>query len=174
VSEFDPTAFVSTGSGSKDFGFLETEDAQLINRPAGPIRLQHGYPGPKGYGRLHVEGNDNRMKQLAGLKFSTFSGFAEATCSCYTHIYAGDGDRLIFVREVSGRNWCIVAQYNEQHKCWSISTGIVRRVERTELLLQKERGGGSEPAPGDTSHRPRFETLTLSNRPRADADDSGS
>jgi hypothetical protein len=43
------------GGGTIDFGWITADVAKVIERQPGPIRLQQGIAGPKGFGNLYVE-----------------------------------------------------------------------------------------------------------------------
>jgi hypothetical protein len=57
--------FVEAPGGGPDFGKIDDEAAAVINKPSGAIRLQEGYPGPKGYGNRHIEGYPDRIRRLS-------------------------------------------------------------------------------------------------------------
>lgn len=63
------------GDGTIDFGWITADMAEAIGLHPGPIRLQQGIPGPKGFGNLPVEAYPARIKQLGKLGFRTFADF---------------------------------------------------------------------------------------------------
>lgn len=163
--QHDPDEFLKTPSGSDVFGYVDHSVASDIGYHNGPIKLQNGYPGEKGYGFLHVEGNDRRMKQINGFSFSNFCDYAHFVSSEYDWIGLGENGRLILVRNCDGYELSLIIQHRPKDGYWSIVTGIPRRVTRAEKLWERMRTGGSEPTPNVVEKRNRLETLTLTKKP---------
>ncbi len=130
---------------------------------AGPIRLQHGFPGPKGFGYRHVEAYDNRMQQLRNKGFRDFSAFVYDVAQNYDRIQIGNDNRLILIYPKSGFDLRIVLQEKSLAGLdfWTVITGIPSRVSRfPEIYRKVVQTGESEPTPNDAI-RPRFATLSL-------------
>ena len=160
-----PKSFViSPLSGDGIFGEITDEIAQAIGVPAGYIHLQHGYPGPKGYGLAHIEENDSRMKMISSAGFANAVDFLAAIAMNYTRICDGRDGRLLLVQkkdryDLQAVLQCIALAEGTRHY-WNIVTAIPKRVVRAPVLFEVDRTGGSEPAP-NTALRSRIETLSL-------------
>jgi hypothetical protein len=152
--------------GSIDFGNIHKTVATSLGINEGPIRLEEGYPGPKGYGNLHVEGYEDRMKAIRGISYKSFAEFAFGICQNYTKIGKGDDGRLLLIwpRLVPAGVFdlrVIIQHTNDATDAyWTIVTGIFSRVARCEILYEKTREDESVPTSG-VAERPRCETLSL-------------
>jgi hypothetical protein len=157
--DIPPDAFLPAPGGSHDFGFIDADAAKAIGVPAGPIRLQQGYPTDKGFGRLHIESHQQRMKQIQGLGYATVQAFVYEVAQRYTIIQDGGDGRLILVYRKGGYDLRIVVGWHETR--WNIVTAMPYRESRKPVLYQRVRSDGSEPASGVAEKRPRFATLSL-------------
>jgi hypothetical protein len=155
----DGKAFCQCPSGGIDYGVLAKEHTESFGLPNGPIRLQVGYPGEKGFGHLHIQGYADRVKQIQGLGYKSVYEFCFAVAANYTVVGRAKDGRVVLVWKTSTYDLQLIVQWNEDH--WTIVTGIPTRVARKfEKLCEVERTGGSEPTP-DVAKRPRFATLSL-------------
>lgn len=143
--------------GSYDLGYIDDSVAAKIGVTGGPIRLQVGYPGPRGFGNLHVEAHTPRIKQLKELGYGSFLLFCAEVAQNYEAIQQGENDRLILIREKLGRDLRLIVEYcNQGDAFWTIITGMPYRVSRKkELFRFKEirREGECEPAPSAAGKR---------------------
>jgi hypothetical protein len=148
------------GGGTTDFGWITADVAAITGRQPGPIRLQQGIPGPKGFGNLHVEAYPARIKQLGNLGFHTFAAFTSTVAKGFTRITeAGAANRVGLVMPYQGYDLQLIVQYDREG-FWSVTTGLPYRVARGRILHTISRTGGSEPSPR-LSEAPRFATLSL-------------
>lgn len=145
-----------------DLGVIEADAAAAIRGAVAPIRLQHGYEGPKGFGNRHVESHTPRMKLIQGLGFKTFLDFSCVVAKNYERLGAGDDGRVLAIHRYQGYDLRLVLQFCPgQQPYWSIVTGIPARVVRCPILFEKSRVSGREPTPSIAVKRSRFETLSL-------------
>jgi len=163
-------SFLPCPTGSLDFGEIDLVTASALGVPAGPIRLQVGYPGPKGFGSRHVEENANRMKQLAQIGFANFTSFAHAVAQKYQAVLAGDPVsrfQLVYRDMFDGRRFdlrlIIQPETDGSVQFYGITTGIFSPVARGKVLCSVNRTGGCVPTPSAAERRSRFETLSLPN-----------
>lgn len=163
-------------AGIFNFGKITKDISDALGIPEGAIRLQRGVPGASGFGNRHVEAYENRMKQLRGRGYTSFSAFSYAVSSGYQKICQGDANRFILVRDEDGYDHCIVIEYDTDSGFWLIITGLPKRVERSPVLHTVSRTGGSEPTPSavGSGRRSRFETLRLPSKPKKGTDGSRS
>jgi hypothetical protein len=84
-----PTDFLRSASGSIDFGQIDKAAAAAIGSQPGPIRLQYGYGGPKGWGLLHVVTSPRRLDDIRGIGYSDFQDYATDVAQSYTEIGQG-------------------------------------------------------------------------------------
>jgi len=154
----DPYSFVKCPAGHVDHGLIERADAEKAGVQAGPIRLQIGYPGKKGFGYLHVQGMDDRIRQINGMGFKDFGAYCSGVAKGYTRICQGDEERLVLVWPKEGYDLQLVLEWKDGF--WTIVTGVPKRVDRSPKLCDVARTSGSEPTP-DVAKRPRFATLSL-------------
>jgi len=154
----NPGDFVKCPAGHEDHGLIEPEHAKIAAIEPGPIRLQYGYEGNKGFGYLHVQGMEDRMRQIAGLGFKDFAAYSSAVAKHYTRICRGGDGKLVLVWPKDGYDLTLVLQKKDGF--WTVVTGLPKRVERSTKLCDVARKSGSEPTP-DVAKRPRFATLSL-------------
>ncbi|PCI38027.1 MAG: hypothetical protein COB46_12335 [Rhodospirillaceae bacterium] len=168
MNPHDPFEFILTSSGRDELGEIPHEVAVGIGYHNGPIKLQRGFPGPKGYGFLHVEKNARRMQLLSDFGFGGFLQFCEFVAQHYDWIGKAKKDRLIIVREHDGYDFCLFIEHKiKGTDHWSIVTGLPKRISREEKLWVNSRMGGSEPTPCTVEKRIRFETLSLSEKTKS-------
>lgn len=154
--------FLRCAAGNIDFGRIEAEAAAAMKAPAGPIRLEEGYGGSKGFGNRHVEDYPSRMRQMRDLGFPTFAQFAEEVARNYTKIGEARDSRFFLIHPKAGFDFRLVIEYcAADGGFWTIVTGMPYRVARCPILFEKSRAGGSEPTPSAVVQRPRFATLSL-------------
>lgn len=162
--------FLVAPNGTEDFGFIDVAAAAVINAPPGPIRLQHGYPGPKGYGNRHVEAYADRMEHLRGIGFGTFAAFAYDVGQNYQTIRQANAPRFFVVYRKLTDNGIfdlklvVEPQTANRVTVWNTISGIFAPRDRSPILYTVTRTGGCVPQPIDTE-RPRFETLSLPKKP---------
>lgn len=154
--------FVACPVGGIDYGLIEAAHvvaalpAKIL---AGPIRLQHGYPGPDGFGYRHVDAYPQRVAQIQGLGFQTFPDYCWAVANRFERIGTGRDDRLILLWRYKGYDLTLVIEPIDG-QFWTIVTGLPKRIERCQILCEVARTDGSEPTP-DVAKRPRLATLSL-------------
>lgn len=130
---------------TSDWGYIDAEAAEALGVEPGPIRLFDGVPGAKGYGLLHIESNEHRMKQIAGLGYKSASAFVADVATGWTKIIRGEDERsLVLVRPKGGYDLRIVVrpQASELGTIWSVTTGIPSRVARGDVLYEKKDTAG--------------------------------
>ena len=152
--------------GPLDYGFITDAVAAAIGRIAAPIRLQHGYAHPKGFGYGHIDSNENRRKQILGLGYPTVKHFVWDVAQNYESVREGHDDSLVLVRPKDGYDLRIVVRQAEQDGVvfWGTVTAIPSRISREAELYKVVRTGGREPTPG-VAERLRFATLSLPKKP---------
>lgn len=157
----NPHEFITVG-GSIDLGEIDAAVAMHCKIAVGPIRLQRGYPGPKGFGNSHVEDNRSRMDRLRGLGFDSFASFASQVAKNYGRIERAEKGRIRIIERTPGYDLELVLDCKDG-KFWTVVTGIPGRPDDNgEVLMRVARAGGSEPAPSLSAQGPRRETLSLS------------
>jgi len=152
--------FVNVPGGGLDFGHVREDDAATLGVKGGPIRLQQGIPGSKGFGNLHVESYPDRMRQLQSLGYASCAAFVLAVGANYQRIGEGGGSgKLALIYQNCGHDLQIIVRYNDAG-FWGVTTGLPYRVARCKILLEVSRTGGSEPTP-KPAVASRFATLSL-------------
>lgn len=125
-----------TFAGSMEFGVITEHMAENLGHPAGPIRLQQGIPGPKGFGYRHIETAEGRLNQLRRLGFHTCQSFVYAVAQRFQKIGEGGGpNKLALVYRDQGHDLQIIVQHNPGG-FWSVTTGLPYRVARCRILLE--------------------------------------
>lgn len=161
MSDLRGRLLVSAPNGTNDFGLIGVDVAASMGRPAGPIRMHYGYPGDNGYGLLHVEGYESRIKQIQNAGFTDFRCFAASICQNYVIVGEGNSGRFLLIEQRAGYDNYVVVQYDKD-MYWSITTGLPTRVARCKRVVWRSaRTGGSELTPSMTETRPRLATLSL-------------
>lgn len=163
----DPKHLLLAPNGSHDFGFVDAASAAAMGARPGPVRLQRGYPGKKGYGNLHVETVADRMSQLAQIGYGRFVPFAYDVCQAYGWVARGNRpDRYLLVerRMCGGHRFdlrvIVEPDQRDGEYYYNIVTGLFSPIERSPVICEVTRTGGSVPAP-NAAERPRFEALSL-------------
>jgi len=145
-----------------DLGLVTQDVASVIGGGAAPIRLQHGFPGSKGYGYRHVESYPDRIMQYKNLGFANFVEFARHIAQGYTKVLDAKEGRRKLVCPKDGYDLALVVEFKAaQDPFWNIVTGLPYRVARGDIIKEILRADGSEPTSGVTKKRPRFATLSL-------------
>jgi hypothetical protein len=152
--------FVSCPTGGETFGIIDGEAVRTAGLKPGEIRLQRGYPGPKGFGCLHVESYADRIKTICGLGFRDFPHFCAAVAQRYSKIGKAERGRLALIMSHAGYECWLITEYKEPASFWTVVTGVVSRTARYELICEIERTDGREPT-SNVAKRTRFETLSL-------------
>ena len=149
--------FLSFG-GSIDLGHIDNAAATVIGCRPGPVRLQQGFAGPRGFGALHVEGHEPRVKMFRELGYESFLAFCAEIATSYELMQAGEGGRLILVRSRMGRDLRLIVDHRaHEGGFWTVITGMPYRVSRAKVLysvVQDVSGKGEcEPAPSAVGKR---------------------
>lgn len=151
--------------GSLDFGAIPDDVALSLGIPSGPVRLQYGIPGSKGFGLRHIEDNPGRMQQFNNIGFNGVAHFVLSVASHYDHIAEVPTEsRIALVRRHLEHDCALILQFNTGG-FWSVTTALPYRVSRRKLLWSRQ-AGGREPPPDAPVLRPRFATLSLPIKPR--------
>ena len=131
------------GDGTIDVGWITADRAEIIGHHPGPIRLQQGIPGPKGFGNLHVEAYPARIKQLGNLGFHTFAEFTSRVAKGFTRITeAGAVNRVGLIMPHQGYDLQLIVQYDREG-FWSLKAGLPYRVARGRVLHVISRAGAN-------------------------------
>jgi hypothetical protein len=101
----DPNEFINAPDGSLDFGEITPEQAKIIGRQAGKIRLREG---DETFGRVHIERRHG--DQIRGLGFDSIERFVSTIARSFNAIYrhAGEGRALDVVLKDAQRGMLIV------------------------------------------------------------------
>jgi hypothetical protein len=154
----DGKAFVSF-DGRVDLGVVDGAEIASVGLRAGPIRLQVGYPGPKGFGFLHIRGYPDRVLQIQGMGYKSVVEFCAEIASNFTIVGRARDERIVVAWRTPYYDLQLILEWKENY--WTIVTGVPARVARKfEQLCEVVRTSGSEPTP-DVAKRPRFATLSL-------------
>ncbi len=151
--------------GALAFGAIPADVATAVGIPSGPVRLQNGIPGSRGFGLRHIEDNPGRMQQFLNIGFNGVAPYVLAIASNYEHIAEDPtASRIALVRRHLEHDCVLIVQYNAGG-FWSVTTALPYRVSRRKILWSRQ-AGGSEPPPDAPVLRPRFATLSLPLKPR--------
>ncbi|WP_323989241.1 hypothetical protein [Nguyenibacter sp. L1] len=130
------------------------------------IKFPDGIPGPEGYGFLHVQGYDSRIKQVQGLGYPSIVAYVADVCSGFSVIRKNEkqqkpanGPRFLLGKQSPGYEHIVVVELKAD--CWEVVTAIPGRRRREAEIWKREDAGGSEPAPEKPEKLPRFSTLSL-------------
>ena len=122
--------FVLTREGSRDFGEIPPEIAQIIKRQAGKIRLRIGkQEQDKGnYGERHIERPD-RIRQLRDNGYENARDFVYDIASNYTAIYCGESGRLTLYRKMDKKGLSLFVELVPSPKddFYDVKTAMVTR-----------------------------------------------
>ena len=145
--------------GQYDLGYLEEGDASAIGQPAGPVRLQAGIPGPKGFGYRHIRDAQGREAKIKGLGFASIEAFSAAVAKNYHKIFDAEDGKIALIFNSKGYDLGLILRYS-QAGFWSITTALPNRVFRKNEKLLVARADRSE-SPSKIAEPSRFETLSL-------------
>jgi hypothetical protein len=102
---------------------------------AGPIRLQQGIPGSRGFGKFHIETHPGRLEQIRRLGFASCEDYVREVAAGYQWIgRADEADKLMLVFRHQEHDLRLVIRW-EAKTFWSVVTGLPYRVARIERLL---------------------------------------
>lgn len=123
--------YVLTNDGSKDFGEITPEIANVIKRQAGKIRLrigeEHGSQSNNNYGEVHIE-RDSRLKQLKSAGFESARDFIEYVCKNFDRIYDNGMGLILAVRgEKNSKIAMIQLTPSPNNDFYDVKTGLVAR-----------------------------------------------
>ena len=157
----DGKVFVSCPKvGGLNYGMIDGPETKAAGLTCGPIRLQVGYEGPKGFGFLHIQAYADRVKQIKGLGFTSVAEFCYAIASNYSVVGKARDGRIRVIWKRTYDDLELVLEWKEAGH-WNIVTAVPTRVARKyELIYEVVRTGESEPTPSD-AERSRFATLSL-------------
>jgi hypothetical protein len=139
--------FVLTCSGSKDFGEITSEIAQIIKRQSGKIRLRTGFhEGKRGdYGEKHIE-RPERLKQLKNNGYDNARDLVQDVAGSFDAIYKGEGLRLILSkhRKITDTSIFIELFPVAEGDFYDVKTGLVARKNyiknKTPLWIKSKSG----------------------------------
>ena len=124
--------FVLTSDGSKDFGEITPEIAQIIRRQPGNIRLRTGEQeanNERGYGEKHIE-RPKRIKEIRLLGFTNARDFVAYIVEKYDAIYEGDNGALILYKKgVHHAEAICRLEPSEDGDFWDVKTAYVTRKD---------------------------------------------
>jgi hypothetical protein len=161
----DPLAkqFSAVPGGGSDYGIIASGVANCCGISPGPIRLQYGYAGSKGFGLRHVEDYPRRMEQLRGMGYGSFSDYCLKVAREFQRVERLENGRFALICRRGAYDLWIVIQYDAAG-FWTIVTGLPKAAQEKEVLWRREeRTGESEPAPAPTVRASRLATLSLPN-----------
>ena len=124
--------FVLTSDGSKDFGEITPEMAQIIRRQPGKIRLRTGEQetnSERGYGEIHIE-RPKRIKEIRLLGFTNARDFVAYIIKKYDAIYEGDNSSLILYKKGLHHAEVICKlEPSEDGDFWDVKTAYLTRKD---------------------------------------------
>lgn len=135
-----PEDFIAPARGELDYGELDASAADAIGAFSGPIRLQYGYPGPKGWGEAHITSNTHRMKLLAGFGHHDAKSFVLHVCENWTCIRPADKGRMMLCQRDRGYEYVVVIQEKVSAngtRFWSVVTAIAGGYRKEPVLYEK-------------------------------------
>jgi hypothetical protein len=132
------TVFTSSGVG--DLGRVDVKIAEIIAKPSGAIRLLNGVEGAKtGFGRIHIESHEKRVKQINGMGFKDVVSYIYHVASAYERIALQENDRLLFLREGQGLQHQVICQWDDEIGIWSVTTAFPKGAVRgLQILWEKQ------------------------------------
>lgn len=152
-----------------NFGYITDKIASELSVSPGPIRLQQGIHGPRGFGKWHIESTPGRMAQISNLGFPSCERFVYSVARNFQRIGDARDGKLALIFSKNEHDLQVIIRFNRTF--WSVVTGLPYRIARCKILTQITRTDGSE-SPSKAADTPRFEILSL---PKALAlGDSGS
>jgi hypothetical protein len=139
--------YVLTREGSKDFGEITPEIAQVVKRQSGKIRLRVGVHERKhgDFGEMHIE-RPERLQQLRFNGYNNARDLVQEAAGSFDAIYKGDGGRLILSKWKRVTNVSIfieLIQINNED-FYDVKTGFVARKNylknKTPLWVRPQNG----------------------------------
>ena len=122
--------FVFTKEGTKNFGEIPVDIANVIRRQAGKIRLRIGiHEGKKNdFGMKHIE-RPERLKQLNENNFINACELVQYVASSYDVIYKGSGLRLILSKRGYKKDASIFIELTsiDNEDFYDVKTGLITR-----------------------------------------------
>ncbi|WP_296325494.1 hypothetical protein [Treponema sp. UBA3813] len=131
--------YVLTADGSKDFGEISSEIAEVIKRQSGKIRLRIGVQNNNigDYGEKHIE-RPERLNQLKMSGFDNARDFISYTCKNFDEIYSS-GKRLMLTKTDGGYTCVIELKPLDDGEFYDVITGLISRRKSIENKLAKEK-----------------------------------
>jgi len=130
-----PETIILGPGGVRNLGLVDDAAAKTAGVPEGPIVLQEGYPGPRGWGWRHATGNARRVKEINERGFATPLAFACAVAASWTRLHdCGDG-RISVSWHEKGFELAVALRWKGQF--WSITTMLPFRVHHYPVLYEK-------------------------------------
>jgi hypothetical protein len=122
--------YVLTREGSKDFGEISLEIAQILRRQAGKIRLRKGKQEEKlgDYGEKHIERKE-RLRELQANGYESARDFVQDVAQNYTAIYSRKGGNLALVKkgDKKGSSLFVELTSSENGDFYDVKTGMITR-----------------------------------------------
>lgn len=132
----DPNILINPARGVTDYGVIDAAAAKAIGRPAGPIRLYNGWPGPKGWGHRHITSNERRLTAIRQLGYIVPEAFALEVAANWTHIHSGPfHDRITIGLKMGLLYPALALAWNGA--CWSITTMLPFRSVSYPVIYEK-------------------------------------
>jgi len=135
-----PEDLIAPESGVIDYGRIDADAAASIGAFSGPIRLQRGYPGPKGWGEAHITSNTHRMSLLRGFGFDDAKSFVALVCHEWTCIRPSEKGRVMLCLRRDGYEYVVVVQDKTSaagNRFWSVITAIAGSYRTEPALYEK-------------------------------------
>jgi hypothetical protein len=133
--EDDPNVLILGPGELRDLGEIEEAAAAACGRPAGPIRLLNGYPGPNGWGYRHIISNPDRMRQLLARGFGSPVTFACEVAKNWSTLHQGELERISIAFPKDGFQLALALQWGGAF--WSITTLLPFRVHNKPRLYER-------------------------------------
>ena len=139
--------FVLTLEGSKDFGEISPEIAQIIKRQAGKIRLRIGVHKEKrsDFGEKHIE-RPERLNQLKKNGYNNARDLVQDVSDSFDVILKGEGSRLILSKNRKVKDTVIFIELTPS-SCgdfYDVKTGFIARKNylknKTPLWIKPKNG----------------------------------
>lgn len=134
-----PQTIIQGPGGLRNLGVIESDAATVANIPPGPIVLQEGYPGQRGWGWRHVTSNPERVGQIKARGFATPLAYACAVAANWTLLHEGEGSRIAVVWPKGGFALALALEWKGAF--WSITTMLPFRAYNRPTLYEKRPDG---------------------------------
>lgn len=131
----DPKTLILGPAGLRNLGLIEPAAAKAAKVNSGPIVLQQGYPGPRGWGWVHVTGNADRVKQIASRGFPTPLAYACAVASNWKSLRQGEAGKIAVFWPIDGFELGLALTWKA--KFWSITTMLPFRSNKQPVLYER-------------------------------------